>query len=78
MQLGILLGNKRARSEMRHAEVDMRTRKYPYYQCVTTRDPQTIGVDPTREEKVTSWLDKNLFSSRDAKCDIKNAWSDKI
>ena len=77
IQLGILLGNKRSRSEMKHAEIDLRTRKYPYYQCVTSRDPQMLG-DPTREEKVNSWLDKSLFSSRDAKYDIKNAWSDKI
>ena len=77
MELGVVLGNRRARSEMKHAEVDLRTKKYPYH-SVTSRDHHLEEADPSREEKVISWLDKTVFSSKCAKFDIRNAWSDKI
>jgi len=67
-----LLENKRSRSEMRKTDPDYRTQKY-------YRDlPLLVETDPSREEKVLSWLEKNVTLSKTSKYDLRNAWSNKI
>jgi len=67
-----LLENKRSRSEMRKSDQDYRTQKY-------SRDfPLLVETDPSREEKVLAWLEKNVSLSKTSKYDLRNAWSNKI
>jgi len=77
-KMGFLMDSLRSRSEMCHTE--SRPPLIKQSASMYSKDSWTgiIESDPTREEKVSVWLQNSLMLSKNAGYDLRNAWTNKI
>jgi len=76
--MGFLMDSLRSRSEMCHTE--SRPPLIKHSASMYSKDSWTgiIESDPTREEKVSVWLQNSQTLSKNARYDLRNAWTNMI